>query len=150
MSTKTAVLAALVVGGAVSGLWAGVPVAANGQAKAVIVSNGNKESAEALKKYLDKITGAALGIVERAADAKAGSVIELKVASVEGLSNDDRGKQGYRLKTTGSALTLTSPTADGLSNAVYGYPQRPSEGPLLQSEGRGRPREPQSDGAGDR
>ena len=116
-----AVSAAMAIGGVFAGWGAGVPVAANGQAKAVIVSNGNKASAEALKKYLDKITGATFGIVERAADAKAGSVIELKVAPVEGLSNDDRGKQGYRLKTAGSALTLTSPTADGLSNAVYGF-----------------------------
>ena len=99
---------------------AAVPVAENGKAKATIVANGNEESAKELAKYLGKITGAEIPVAEKR-DGVSGAIIDLQVAPVATLSNDDRGKQGYRLKTDGNVFSLVSPTKDGLFNAVHGF-----------------------------
>ena len=102
-------------------LQAAVPVAKAGKAECAIVSNGHKKEAEELQKYLKKITGADIPVVEKSEEAKGQSSIVLDVADkVSGASSKETARQGYRLKTAGSSLSITSPTERGLLYGVYG------------------------------
>lgn len=114
-----------------------VPIAENGQAKAVIVHNGNtslpaevagnrdakfiKPPVETLNYYLRQITGAELPVLATLAEAgdKPAIVLEL-VAKVPGASDKPAGAQAYRIKADGNRLTLTASTPLGLLNAVNG------------------------------
>ena len=116
---------------------AGVPITEKGEARAVIVHNGNtnrpaevagvrdaqfiKSSVETLNRYLKQITGAELPVVATVADAgdKPAIVLEL-VAKVPGASDRPTGAQAYRIKADGNRLTLTASTPLGLHNAIHG------------------------------
>ncbi len=100
---------------------ASVPVAGGGQARCVIVANGQKKPAEELQNYLQQIGGAAIPVVERADEAQTAARIVLQIAAkLPGGSSRDTADQGYRLKTDGTVLTLSSPTERGLLYGVYG------------------------------
>jgi formylglycine-generating enzyme required for sulfatase activity len=115
-----------------------VPLAENGQAKAVLVHNGHtkpdaglpaeyvrngviKSPGETLKDYLKQITGAELPLVATAAEAEGKPAIVLELADrVPGASGRATGKQAYRIRSGGNRVTLIAATPLGLHNAVYG------------------------------
>lgn len=102
-------------------LQADVPVAADGKATCAIVANGHKKPAEELQKYLKKISGVDIPLVEKTADTTAPATLVLDLADkVPGGSGKDTAAQGYRLKTDKQVLTISSPTERGLLYGVYG------------------------------
>jgi len=101
---------------------AAVPIAENGQAKAVVVANGHVAQAKALTNYLAKITGASLPVVSNVTAVAAGQaaiVLEM-VDKVPGASAKPTGRQAYRIKNDGNQLTLSAASDLGLTYAVYG------------------------------
>ncbi len=134
---------AMLLAVAASGMSAGfaqaaLPIAENGEARAVIVHHGHtavapnlREEArrqgpipsavDALQDYLQQITGAELPVVaslDEAGDRPA-IVFEL-VDRLPGASDRPTAGEAYRIKTTGNRLTLTAATALGLHHAVHG------------------------------
>ena len=103
------------------GLQAEVAVAKGGKAECVIVSNGHKKESEELQKYLKKISGTEIPIVEKSDEAKGQPSIALDiVGKIKGASGKETARQGYRLKTDKNVLTISSPTERGLLYGVYG------------------------------
>ena len=111
-------------------------LARDGQAKAVIVHNGQVEAApglaprhardikppvEFLRAYLKQITGAELPVVASLTEAGDRPAIVLEVVDkVPGASEKATGRQAYRIKTEGNRLTLTAAMPLGLHYAAYG------------------------------
>ena len=132
-------LVAVTLTSAFTSLSAAVPIAENGEARAVIVHNGNDgvpqdfqrarehsaglipSSVDALQSYLQKMTGAELPIVAdlAAAGNRPAIVLEL-VDPLPGASADFKGDDAYHLQTEGNRLFLRARTERGLSNAVFG------------------------------
>ena len=138
--SRRILLAAMLLGTALL-VTAGVPIAKDGKAVAVIVHNGhNKEPkgfpkrilgvkrgtikppAVELQNYLKQITGAELPMVASLNEAGDRPAIVLEVVDhVIGASDRDTGKHAYRLQTKGNKLTLTAAGGMSLYNAVYGF-----------------------------
>ncbi len=115
-----------------------VPVAAEGQAQAVIVHHGHTQPApnlaanhvrqkqiqapaDELRDYLRQITGVELPLVATLAEAGDRPAIVLELLDqLPGASDRPTAAQAYRLRTAGNRLTLTATTPLGLHNAVYG------------------------------
>jgi formylglycine-generating enzyme len=115
----TATVVALL--GVSAGLQAEVSAAADGKVQRVIVANGHKKPADELQKYLKKISGADISVLEKADEAAARAMVVLNLADrVPGASDRETARQGYRLKADQQTLTITSPTERGLLYGVYG------------------------------
>jgi sulfatase modifying factor 1 len=115
-------LALLCLLGMLSGAHAAVTLVDNGEAKAVIVANGQTKQAVNLQAYLQKISGALLPIVATRAEAPArqAAVVLQLVDKVPGASARATAKQAYRLQAGDATLTLTAATDLGLHFAVWG------------------------------
>ena len=113
-------------------------LADQGQAKAVIVHNGQTTApacltegpvrqkqilpaADYLRDYLKQITGADVPMVQTLAEAsdKPAIVLEL-VDKLPGASDRATGSQAYRIRTSGNRLTLSAATPLALHYAVSG------------------------------
>jgi formylglycine-generating enzyme required for sulfatase activity len=97
-------------------LQAALPVAADGKAQCVIISNGHKKPAEELQKYLKKITGVEIPILNKIEGEQACIILETTAAG-----DNDTINQGYRIKTDKQILSITSPSERGLLYGVYGF-----------------------------
>ena len=111
----------------------GLVLAENGQARAVIVSNGLstvapnldagqvKPAIEDLRDYLKQITGAEFPVVKTLAEAGDRPAIVLEVvAKLPGASDRVTAAQAYRIVATDKHLTLTAASPLALHYAVYG------------------------------
>ncbi len=141
MRNRWRVLLAGIVMGTTLLVTAGVPIAKDGKAAAVIVHNGHskepngfpgrilgvkkgtiKPPAVELQSYLKQITGAELPLVASLKEAGDRPAIILEVVDhVKGASDRDTGRHAYRIQTKGNQLTLTAATEMSLYNAVYGF-----------------------------
>ena len=120
-TTTAGILAVILTALMPVGLRAEVPVAKAGKAGCAIVANGHKKEAEELQKYLKKISGAEIPVVEKSEEAKGQPSIVLDIADkIKGASAKETARQGYRLKTDKDVLTISSPTERGLLYGVYG------------------------------
>ena len=81
-------------------------LAEEGRPAAVIVANGHATPAEALRAYVEKISGASLPVVTNAAEAPAeASLVTLDlVERIPGTSDRATARQAYRLRTAAGAL----------------------------------------------
>lgn len=104
---------------------AAVPVAEDGQARAAIVHNGFSDFAEELQEYIEKMTGAALSLVECTDNIEdEPAYIELRIVDeLPGVSEERTAEHAYRLRTDGGNLRITALTEVGLRYAVYGLLQ---------------------------
>ncbi len=100
---------------------AGTPVAAGGKAQCTIISNGHKDQAEELRKYLKNITGAEIGITEKSGESRTPAAIVLEISDkIKGASGKATAAQAYNLRTEKGVLTISSTTERGLLYGVYG------------------------------
>ncbi|MFW6367496.1 MAG: DUF4838 domain-containing protein, partial [bacterium] len=121
----------------------GIELTADGEAKGVIVHNGNTDLAPQMKEkihgvqrndfqpavkelqdYIEKITGAKLPLVatlEEAGDRPAIVVELLEEDRLPQASEEDTGPHAYHLKTEGNRLFLRAAAPLSLYNAVYGF-----------------------------
>ncbi len=134
---NTIMTLAALVGMSAGIVCAAVPIAENGEARAVIVHNGHTALApqlqaardvrhlqppvETLNDYLRQISGAELPVVATLTEARDRPAIVFEIVErVPGASDRPTAGEAYRLKTAGNRLTLTAATPLGLHHAIHG------------------------------
>lgn len=122
-----------------AGTRAAVPLAQDGEARAVIVHNGHTTTASdlaanhvrqghirppaaVLQSYLKQMTGAELPLVATVAEAGERPAIVLEVVEkLPGTSGRATARQAYRIRAAEGRVTLTAASPLGLHNAVHGF-----------------------------